>query len=201
MIMVIFDVDGVLADSLPPHRQFCLDMNMKYSCNLLIPEDVAANPMDNLLRKAGFEEEIIPTLLEEYQNFSDNYTVELFDGVHTMLNRMYNEGYTLSVVSSNLLKNINSVLGNLTNLMGGRIFGLDNSDGKVSAIMNLKREYKLKGVQMIYVGDMFKDYDVAEKCNVTFYASGYGWEIRPPTRSYPIAHSVYNLGQLFYHAH
>ena len=189
--LVIFDVDGVLSNSYPPHRQFCEDMNQKYNCGLTIPENVVASPMDNLLRRAGFSEDIIPKLLEEYQNFNDNYEVNLFDGVSEMFKSLTDMGVIIGVVSSNYTINIKNALGDLASIPED-IFGIDNSEGKVDGIMKIKNRLGIPLEDISYVGDLMKDYQVAVEAGVDFIGSGYGWEIR----RFPIADSVSDIATI-----
>ena len=109
-VAIVFDADGTLLDSLPPHVAFCRAMNDKYACGLSLPDlsssagmepqlhpqpqdshddaahadphadrgydhnpdpavaagslaaarALAAAPMDNFLRRAGFAEALVP---------------------------------------------------------------------------------------------------------------------------------------------
>jgi phosphoglycolate phosphatase len=99
MLAVIFDADGTLLDSLPPHVEFCRAMAAQQGdrCAAVLaalPEagDLAgcralsAAPMDNFLRKAGFAEELVPPLVAEYEaSFADGFPVAPFRGTGAVL--------------------------------------------------------------------------------------------------------------------
>lgn len=65
---VIFDNDGTLADSFPPHVAFCRAMNESLGLGLQLPSlddlpgcrSLAAAPMSEFMLKAGFPDSALP---------------------------------------------------------------------------------------------------------------------------------------------
>ncbi len=71
MKAIVFDVDGVLVDSLETHVEFCREMNKRFKVGLTLPppgkgKSIVDSPMDNFLRRAGFPEKLIPKLTDIY---------------------------------------------------------------------------------------------------------------------------------------
>ena len=110
---VFFDVDGVLLDSLSPHLKFCRDKASEYKLSIQIPDEqqfrlmlasgFKGSPMAEFLRTAGFPDELIGPIVDDYQkNFAARYPSKKFDGVDQMLEALYGTGVPLGLVTSNV---------------------------------------------------------------------------------------------------
>jgi hypothetical protein len=118
---VVFDCDGTLADSLPPHIAFLHAMNVELGAGLTLPaerdrrgcRELAAAPMDNFLRSAGFTEADVARCVQRYEaSFAEEHPVFLFDGVPALLRRLSEGGAKLAIVSSNTSRNVRACLKN-----------------------------------------------------------------------------------------
>ena len=88
---LVFDADGTLIDSLPPHVQFVRAMNAEKGfglADLPEPDDlegcrrVASAPMRAFFEKAGFPADALDGLVEEYRRtFATRFPVKPFAGV------------------------------------------------------------------------------------------------------------------------
>ncbi|MFH1592007.1 MAG: HAD hydrolase-like protein [Candidatus Woesearchaeota archaeon] len=191
---VVFDVDGVLSDSLGPHYQFCLDLAGKLGIELpeRTPKEIADNPMDNLLRRAGFPEGIIPVALEHYKKLFGNYRVRLFEGVPRMLFNLVGYKDSLNIVSSNRFCNVERVVGDFFPLFS-RILTLDTHDSKGAALREIKDS---AGGSVVYVGDTLEDHMAACESGIPFIRISYGWGIDGEEGMFPVASSVGELQRL-----
>lgn len=183
MKSVIFDVDGVLIDSLEMHVQFCRDMSKKYGLHLKLPKvgegkRVADTPMDNFLRKAGFPENLIPELINIYtKDFSKKYFPKPFPpSVNSLLKLLKEKGYILAISTSNFKENVTLALGE-SMLFFDKVYSKDNYASKVDAINDFVKEYSLDKKDVIFVGDTSGDKNSAKEAGVSFVAVGYGWEL------------------------
>eukprot|EP00750_Incisomonas_marina_P000139 INCI10144.1.p1 GENE.INCI10144.1~~INCI10144.1.p1 ORF type:complete len:441 (+),score=91.75 INCI10144.1:174-1496(+) len=190
---ILFDADGTLLDSLPPHVDFCHAMNEKYcSGNLNIPprtegRRVHASPMDNFLRRAGFEESLIPTLVEEYEaKFGAEHPVIPFPLAHTMIQALRAaapDGTKIGIVSSNVRANITKAfqLAEVPDVGSDLdVFcGLDNapSRDKGETLAAVLKQLGIRGSEAIYVGDTVKDYRHSYGVNgMEFIGVAYGFD-------------------------
>lgn len=199
---IIFDADGTLADSLPPHVAFVRAMNAELQAGLELPEDsdlegcrgLAAAPMDNFLRRAGFAEADVAKAVRRYEaDFATDHPVALFDGVPALLRqlaqlRQNGTGVRLAVVSSNTSKNVEACLAN--GVAGSEqqqqqpapladcfefIWGIDNAArSKSDSLAQAAAKLGLAPHQIVYVGDTEKDARCAQECGMHFLGANWG---------------------------
>lgn len=184
---VIFDADGTLLDSLPPHVAFCRRANVVHSAGLdgMLPDlgdlpgmrAIAAAPMDNFLRRAGFPEDLVGVLNAEYQaTFATDFPVQPFAGVPAMLGNLSDTGVSLAVVSSNTEGNVRRGLGAPCSHFRF-VLGIDNAaSSKVDSIAEALGLLSVSADQALYVGDTLKDCECAMANGVRFVGAGYGFE-------------------------
>jgi len=196
MKAIVFDVDGVLLDSLAPHVLFCHDMNARFKLGLKLPKvsegkSIASTPMDNFLRKAGFPEKLIPTLLDIYSKEFPQYTVKAFQNASGVIRLLKSQGYKLCIATSNYKENVSKALGKAYNLFDV-VYDLNNCKGKVDAVDKFVAGFGLERKDILFVGDTLKDYESAKKSGVGFIGITHGWEIAK-TKEFPTVSSLREL--------
>ncbi len=196
---VIFDFDGVLADSLEAHLQFCRDYAKEIEEHVDIPESVDAfkenmiatgkifNPMKNFMMAVGFTKKQAEEGNESYKNtFHKKYKVSPFENVDTMLQRLRERGLKLGIVSANY----RNVIDDFIERCGlqdsqGPVFSEDvlfaKKDGdksdlsKSGALKRIAADQCITPRQILYVGDQHSDYKAAQEAGVCFLGVSYGW--------------------------
>src|ERR1700687_2001312 len=94
LVAVLFDVDGVLIDSLAKHLDFCRDEALKLKLQIVVPKPdefrkkvlsgTKISPMPDFFRALGFPDNTIDQAFNDYKaNFSTAYTPKVFAGVST----------------------------------------------------------------------------------------------------------------------
>ena len=200
MPTVIFDVDGVLVDSLQAHWQFNLDQAKKHGVALKVNDvaidinheikNVAAAPMAEFLRRAGFPDDIIPTVLKAYEDtFADKYECKPFHGVADMLKTLCNRGVALGVVSSNTRRNVSKNLGRLSGYFQFAAT-LGDYPNKTAALTHAKQRFSWP---LTFVGDMESDWSAAQSTNINFVGALYGWGIKEDEKRFVTVASVLEL--------
>src|SRR5216684_8368777 len=110
---VIFDVDGVLLDSLGPHLQICADKNVEYGLGLSIPTPLAfkkmvragvkISPMKFFFQAVGFPSHYADLATAQYNDtFMRDYAPKPFPHVGDMLSKLTTSGLRLGIVTSNV---------------------------------------------------------------------------------------------------
>jgi phosphoglycolate phosphatase len=196
MRAIVFDVDGVLLDSLAPHVKFCHDMNERFNLGLKLPslengKEIAATPMDNFLRRAGFPEKMIPKLLEIYAKEFPTYKVLPFKGAGAVLRLLKRKGFLLCISTANYKANVARALGKSMSEFSA-VYDVENSKSKVEAVNSFCTQFGLQKQNVLFVGDSLKDQQSAQKAGVKFIGITHGWEI---TKKAPFP-TVSNLREL-----
>src|SRR5215471_316350 len=119
---VLFDVDGVLIDSLEPHLKICRDKSREFKLGLKIPDarafrdmvrrGVPISPMKQFFIAVGFPEPLAEKANADYQReFATRYAPAPFPGVKRMLKQLAVGGVALGVVTSNTRSIVTAALG------------------------------------------------------------------------------------------
>ena len=183
---VLFDADGTLLDSLPPHVDFCHMMNAELGLKLSLPDRtdvascrrIAAAPMANFFRAAGFPEDVIDGCVEAYEaRFATECKVAPFAGVQSLLSRLASADVQCAVVSSNTAANVRAGLGPELAAYLSFIDGIDNAPAdKAEAIASALVRLNVDPASAVYVGDTRKDCVKATAVGVPFVGVDYGFE-------------------------
>jgi phosphoglycolate phosphatase-like HAD superfamily hydrolase len=187
---VIFDVDGVLLDSLPDHLEFAQEMKEKFSVATYIPtvDEVKRllqsghklSPMEVFFTAIGFTPDKAKAAADEYEkSFSDNYLPAKYDGVDTLLTKLSTYQRSLGIVTANTTSNIKEGLGDSFGLFKdpALIYCKDTPGytNKVDALTNIVSHLKMMPSDVLYIGDQYSDYDAATTAGLKFVGVTYGW--------------------------
>ena len=193
--MVVFDVDGVLVDSLTAHLDFCTLMNKELGMTLTIPSPtemkesihngVKVSPMEHFFQAVGFWEEKVKLANEEYvRTFYDRCRPPVFEDTASLLARLREADLKLGIVSSNTVVNVTRSLGDLrmSYFEAGCVLtseSLGNGWNKAVALILLSKSLKIAAKRILYVGDQPADREAAQTAGTQFLAATYGWGFFP----------------------
>jgi len=201
---IIFDVDGVLLDSLTPHLKICEDKNKEYGLGLKIPNaaqfkkmvraGVRISPMKYFFTAVGFPESLAEKANLQYQEiFQQKYAPHPFAGVHETLHALKEDGLQLGIVTSNVKANVVDALGaSIQFFCADCIFTKDDLvySSKSQAIKQALHRLQLNPDQAIYIGDQPADWEAAKSASVPFLGVTYGWGISEQDKDFPVVHNV-----------
>jgi phosphoglycolate phosphatase-like HAD superfamily hydrolase len=202
--VVLFDVDGVLLDSLTPHLKICEDKSIEYGLGLKIPDatefkkmvrrGVKISPMKYFFMAVGFPEEFAEKANQQYQRiFMQAYAPAPFPGVHETLRALCNAGRQLGIVTSNVRSNVVEALGpSSTFFRPDCIYAKDDMAdlSKSQAITSAMNKFQCSPRETIYVGDQPADWEAAKAAGVKFLGVAYGWGISEDDKGFPIVREV-----------
>jgi phosphoglycolate phosphatase-like HAD superfamily hydrolase len=205
----MFDVDGVLLDSLTPHLRICQDKNVEFGLGLAIPsanrfkemvrQGVRISPMNFFFQAVGFPSRYADLAFEQYkQTFMRDYMPKPFPRVGEMLSKLAAEGLKLGIVTSNVRSNIDSALGaNMRFFHPRGIFTKDDavSDSKNEALLQVARSLRIDIIETFYVGDQPADWMAAKEAGVNFLGVAYGWGISEEDKQFPVVSSVMGIAE------
>ncbi len=202
--VVLFDVDGVLLDSLTPHLQICKDKNIEYGLGLDIPSadelrklvrnNVNISPMYDFFVAVGFPREFAERAYIEYQQtFIQKYTITPFNEAYGTVVNIYRLGLSLGILTSNFISNITPALGEILSFFDRElIFTKDTQDSKSKGekIKFLLDEFDIRSHELLYIGDLPSDWEAARFSGVNFLGVSYGWGISDSNNEYPVVNDI-----------
>lgn len=201
---VLFDVDGVLLDSLTPHLKICEDKSREYGLGLKIPnasdfkvmvrKGIRISPMKYFFLAVGFPEEFAEKANQQYQRvFMQAYAPVPFPGVHETLKALRTAGLQLGIVTSNVKANVVVALGrSIQFFQPDHIFTKDDmaAMSKDAAIASAMSRLQVRPNETIYVGDQPADWEAAKAAGVKFLGVAYGWGISEKDRDFPVVREI-----------
>ncbi|MFP3123400.1 MULTISPECIES: HAD-IA family hydrolase [Bacillaceae] len=178
---ILFDFDGTLADSKDVFISTWNQLADKYKFKKIHHQDLDA------LRKLSIKERAkqlnfplykIPLVVPEvYRLYKKSIKdIILFDGVKLLLDELESRGYQIVIISSNSEGNIkeflreNAVDSVKEVLCSSKIFGKDQ------VIKKFLQTNKLKGSEVIYIGDECRDIIACKKVPVKIIWVGWGYD-------------------------
>jgi phosphoglycolate phosphatase-like HAD superfamily hydrolase/predicted Rossmann-fold nucleotide-binding protein len=205
---VFFDVDGVLLDSLSPHLKFCRDKASEHKLSIQIPDEqqfrlmlasgFKGSPMAEFLRTAGFPDELIGPIVDDYQkNFAARYPSKKFDGVDQMLEALYGTGVPLGLVTSNVSQNVIPALGKaMAYFQDNLVFFKDRGgDKKATALAKGASNLQVAPETCAFVGDQQSDADAAYDAGLRFLGVTCGWGILGTEGRFKTVNSAAQIAQ------
>jgi phosphoglycolate phosphatase-like HAD superfamily hydrolase len=206
---VIFDVDGVLLDSLRPHLQICEDKNREYGLGLSIPkpEDfkkmvrrgIKISPMKYFFEAVGFPSDYAERAVAQYkENFMRDYAPKPFPKVEEMLSKLASTGLRLGIVTSNVRSNIDAALGTSMQFFHPECILTKDalvSESKADALLLAAKRLHAEVIETIYVGDQPADWIAAKEARMRFLGVTYGWGISEEDKEFPVVGSVMAIAE------
>jgi phosphoglycolate phosphatase len=203
----LFDVDGVLLDSLTPHLRICEDKSREYGLGLKIPSapefkeivrrGTRISPMRYFFLAVGFPEEFADKANLQYQEiFMTVYKPAPFPDVHRTLASLNDCGVQMGIVTSNVKVNVVEALGPSIDFFHPNcIFTKDNTGAgsKSEAIVSAMTNLGVSPTETIYVGDQPADWEAAKGAGVNFLGVAYGWGISSEDNGFPVVDDVHKM--------
>jgi phosphoglycolate phosphatase len=189
--IILFDVDGVLVDSLDSHLRICQHLNTAYGLGLQIPTrsefrslartGTRISPMPEFFTAVGFPSNRIDDADRYYQkHFSRDFPSGVFRGIPEVLKHLHDAGARLGIVTSNIRENVASALGSSWKLFDSHFcFTFDDvrKMTKSQALAFTAKELEIDPSEILYVGDQHSDQQAAANAGTAFLGVTWGWAI------------------------
>ena len=206
---VIFDIDGVLLDSLTPHLKICKDKNLEYGLGLSIPstddfrkmvrQGVKISPMKYFFKAVGFPDRYADLAFAQYKEiFMRDYSPKPFPQIDVMLSKLISAGLRLGIVTSNVKANVGAALGqNMRFFYPECIFTKDDSDSdsKTDALLSAAKKFNIDIAETIFVGDQPADWIAAKEAGANFLGVTYGWGISYEDKKFQVVNNVLDIAE------
>lgn len=202
---VIFDIDGVLLDSLPEHLKITRDKAVEFGLNLTIPTvakfrhkisaGMKVSPMLYFFLAVGFPRELAERANHDYRkDFAARYRPKAFAGIDAMLSSLKACGIKLGLVTSNIRANVVPALGSAIKYFDERcLFFFDRypePKSKPWCLTECAHIFNLASQHCVYIGDQPGDATAAQEAKTQFLGVTYGWGITKNDTRYRTVDSV-----------
>jgi len=189
--LILFDVDGVLLDSLGAHLAFCRTWAAEAGLALAIPTPsafkalvragVIVSPMSAFFRAVGFPADRIAEAVSAYDaHFATLHPSRVFPDAAPVLRLLHERGVALGLVTANVRANVLPALGPalVSLLREDCIFTHDDpahAGGKADMLREALRRTGFRAQETLFLGDQPADARAAAQAGVPFLAAAYGW--------------------------
>jgi phosphoglycolate phosphatase len=176
--LILWDFDGTLADTLPGLLQVFNDLAPEFGLRPIVDVQAVrdASPIQ-LIREQGVSLWKLPALRNAIvrRQQSQMADIRLVPGMGVVLERLSCCGYRLGIVSSNSEDNIRTCLrANGAEQWFELIAGYSHLLGKQRPLRQILRRTKLKGRDVLYVGDEVRDIAAARRASMDAAAVTWG---------------------------
>jgi phosphoglycolate phosphatase len=175
--MIIFDFDGVLADSGPWMESVFNDIARKFGFREVDADDIQK------LRGMGAREGMrmlgvrlwhLPKIARHLRAINAEADIDLVPGVPAMLDALDKRGIKLAIVSSNAEANVRRTLGPCASRIGQFSCGA-SMFGKARKLKAVARAAGVPFEQVLCIGDETRDIEAAKRVGLTCAASTWGY--------------------------
>lgn len=178
MDIIIFDYDGVIADSLDYVISLYNDLSSKYGLPKLKNQEEFTELFDGNffegLKENGIDlkvsQELLPEMADQMAQNADKTPV--FKGVKKVLEEL-SQNYKLMIITSNLSRVIESALEKNDIKVIEEVVGADKEKSKVRKIKRIEKKYPES--KIYYVGDTTGDIYEGREAGVTTVAVSWGF--------------------------
>lgn len=178
--LVVFDMDGTLADSFGFFIRTHNLLSAKYHFQPIQAHEIELlrqrSPRD-IMAHLGLPRWKLPCVARDFVRLMRRHgqDVCLFAGAERVLRDLHAHGIQLAVVSSNSVENCRRILGEDMCRLMSCIDGGASLFGKRTRLLRVLKKLGIQPRQAIYVGDQLTDADAARAAGVAFGAVCWGY--------------------------
>ncbi len=175
--IIIFDYDGVIADSFDVVLEIFNIICEKFSINKLKKDELREMYKQNFfecMKQKGMKKESMDEFDNDYKKTAKikEDKVELFDGIKEVINKL-SEKYNLFIVTSNFKRIVENDLKrfNITKIKD--VIGGDKEQSKTKKIKIIKEKYK--DSKIYFITDTIGDIKEGKKADIVTIAVSWGY--------------------------
>lgn len=176
--IIIFDFDGVIADSLGIYSKLFIDTCKKHGFNQISSKEQFISLFEKNLYESmieiGIPENEIPKILEDKKlvALKNQDKIKLFDDMKDVIKEL-SKNNKIFIITSNITKVVEDFLKAKGINFYEEVLGADKGLSKVKKIMDIKSKYKAD--EYFYIGDTKGDMIEGKKAGVKTIAITWGW--------------------------
>jgi phosphoglycolate phosphatase len=199
--LIIFDVDGTLADSFPWFGQVINDVADRFRFRRVEADEIEALrgcDAPTILQRLGVSKWKLPMIARHMRALKAQHLHEiaLFPGVDRLLHELAKKDVALAVVSSDSESNVRGTLGP-TNAQRIAFYACGASlFGKRAKFASVLKRSRILPMQAIAIGDEIRDAEAARSAGIAFGAVSWGYGTVESLRSLAPEHIFSNIDDI-----
>jgi len=173
---IVFDVDRTLVDS---YQSELISLNNAIEIvkgYKLSSEDLhrlTTLPTSVFFKSLNLTDDDLVNINKEWEKQIINYPTLCFNGIKDVIRKLYNDGYSISILTSrnkNEVLELNDILKDIISLFSIIVTSdlVDNPKPSIDSMSYLCNKLNCTMDEIIYVGDSIIDKTFAENCNCIF---------------------------------
>lgn len=178
MAVIIFDLDGTIADSFEYITDFLAHEKNKQKLDPAQREQLRGMSMLAIARKLNHKWWQMPMLFMRGRKKMEHgmNKMQPFDGMPELIRKVHAEGHELFIVSSNTVRNIHKFLHHHhMHTYFLEVYGGVSVFGKAPALRKLFKDQNIETKDAIYVGDELRDIQACKAVDLRIVAVTWGF--------------------------
>ncbi len=192
---IIFDFDGTIADSLPVIVKIINTLALQFGYKTVDVDDLPKlqnKSQKELLKMFEISVLKLPKFLLQGKKmlYEQIEEVQVFPHLNEILEKMEKKNYTLGILTSNSIENVEKFLQKHNLDMFDFVHSEKNLFGKHKALKSLLNKYQLNREESVYVGDESRDIEACQKIDLDIISVSWGFNSKDMLEKYNPTHLV-----------
>lgn len=178
---ILFDFDGTIVKSRDVMIRVFNEMAEKHNFKKMETKEISKLSEMPILERCKYLSVPIHKIpffviegMKKYKNYISD--IELVEGIKDVINKLKDEGFELSVISSNSKDTIETILKDKGIDVFENVYSSKNLFGKHYKIKAFLKKWGFKNDEIIYIGDEVRDIIACKKINVRVIGAEWGYD-------------------------
>ena len=182
--LVVFDFDGTIADTMNIGLQIANDLSAKYRYRKVSSEELINYRNLNTreaLKRVGISYFKLPFIILDFRRELKKriQLLEPVKGMVSVINQLHLRKCSVGIVTSNSIENVESFLNNASISSKFQFVQAQKSLFRKNTLLkSILKNYNLRPLEVLYVGDETRDIEAARKCGIPIASVCWGFNTK-----------------------